>query len=91
MALYTSTATNDLTGFGRPKKLASIHIAATGTAPTVNLRDGGSGGTIRYQYQLAINTSKDVSFPFPGLPVFKDGLYVELAAGTVAAITVDVV
>jgi hypothetical protein len=56
---------------------------------TVNLREGTVTGTIRYQYVLAANSQKDVGYDGPSLPLFVNGLYVELNAGSVQAITVD--
>jgi hypothetical protein len=87
VALYTQTATTDLTAKG--KRLASVHIATTGTASVVNLNDG-VGGTTRFQFNGPINTDKTLVFDGPSSPVFPNGVQVQLSSGTVAAITVDI-
>jgi hypothetical protein len=88
MALYAVTGTTDLTTKG--KRLASVHIATTGTASVVNLNDGVSG-TTRYQFNGAINSDKTFSWTVPGgLPLFLNGIQVQLASGKVAAITLDI-
>jgi len=78
---------NKLDGLSR--RLASVHIATTGTASVVNLRDGSVTGTIRYSFNGAINSDKTVAFTPPSAPLFPVGCYVELNAGTVSAITLD--
>jgi len=86
MALFTQTASTDLSRYAQ---ISMIHIATTGTASVVNLRQGSASGTIVMQFQGAINTSQTIQFARP-LRV-ATGCYIELVSGTVAAITVDVV
>jgi hypothetical protein len=85
MALYTQTASTDLSSKGR--RLTSIHVASTG-ATTVNIREGAVGGAIRYQVVAATGTTQTINFATP--VIFPTGVYVELSAGTVSAITVDI-
>jgi hypothetical protein len=86
VALYSVTASTDLTAKGR--RVNSIHVASTG-ATTVNIREGAVGGTIRYQVVAATGTQQTINFATPA--IFPTGAYVELNAGTVAAITLDIV
>ena len=85
MALYTQTATTDLTTKG--KRLGSIHIASVAGA-TVSLKDG-VGGTVRFQWVVAANSQKDVDYGMPSAPLFPNGIQVTLDAGSVQAITLD--
>jgi hypothetical protein len=85
VALYTQTATTDLTAKG--KRLTAVHIATTGTASVVNLNNG-VGGTTVFQFNGAINTDKTITFAVP--VVFTSGVQVQLSSGTVAAITADI-
>lgn len=77
---YTVTASTDLTA--KPKRLKSWHFRATAAA-VINLRNGGVGGDIVVPINLAITTSASQSYPSPEGLAFPQGVYVEVASGTV--------
>lgn len=87
MALKTFT--NDRApAVGDGKRLASVHLAATAAA-VVELCDG-TAATPLIQFQIPINTSKEVVYSQP-MPVFPNGLHVELVSGTLGRGCVDLV
>lgn len=79
MALKTFTATRPVTT-GDSKRLGSWHLSAGGTALVVNFADGTSA-TPLFQVQLAINTSASQTYAAPALPVFPNGVHVEVVSG----------
>jgi hypothetical protein len=85
MALYTQSATTDLTAKG--KRLASVQVFST-AGGTVQLKDG-VGGTLRYQWVLAANGNASLVVPPPTSPVFVNGIQVVIS-GTDATCTVDI-
>ena len=45
MSLYAVTASTDLTGIGKGKRVVSWHFSNTGAAAVINLRDGSASAT----------------------------------------------
>jgi hypothetical protein len=76
MALYDFTASIDLAG--KSRRLASWHLSQGTGAQTVNFREGGASGTIKFQVQLAATTSASQAYSAPLLPTFVKDLYVEV-------------
>jgi len=73
---------------GDPKKIASWHLSAGGTACIVNFCNGTSATPI-FQVQVPINTSASQSYPKP--MHFPAGLHVELVSGVLNRGTVDLI
>ena len=92
MALYAVTASVDLTGAGKGKRVASWHFSNTGAAAVINIRDGSVSGTRYIQIQLAATTtSASQAYSLPGgAPLFPAGVYVEVVSGTIIG-SVDII
>jgi hypothetical protein len=75
MALYDFTASTDFAN--KSKRLKAWHLSQGTGAQTVNFRDGGASGTIKFQVQLAATTSASQAYSHPGL-VFPNSLYVQI-------------
>ena len=86
MALYDFTVSTDFAGKG--KRLLSWHLSQGTGAQSVNFRDGGASGTIKFQVQLAATTSASQAYPSP-CPVFVNGLYVDIVGTGFAQGCVD--
>jgi len=78
MALFPFTASIDLTGAGKGRRLAAWHVSQGAGAQTINFRVGSVAGAIQLQVQLATITSASQSYSSPGLPYFPGGLYIEV-------------
>jgi hypothetical protein len=77
MAMFDFTASTDFAG--KSKRLSSWHLSQGTGAQTVNFRDGGSGGTIKFQVQLAATSSASQDYSLPqGSLIFPNSLYVEV-------------
>jgi hypothetical protein len=85
MPLFAVTGSVDFTT-AKPKRLAGFYFQNTGTAATINFRDGSATGTRFLVVPLAIGSTtptyvgQDISAP---LPLFPSGLYVEIVGGTI--------
>lgn len=94
MALIAITTTTDLTGPYKAKRLASINLKNTGTACTVNIRNASASGTVLIPLFLDVGSTTPQqirqAYPFPALPTFPDGIYVEVSGGTLVG-SIDVV
>ncbi len=89
MSLFAITASTDLTGLGKGKRLAGWSFSAT-TAAVINLRNGSVAGTPFISVGVAAGDSKTLAYQAPNaLPVFVNGLYVEVASGTGIVGSVD--
>jgi hypothetical protein len=92
VALYAFSASLDLSGAGKGRRLASWALSqGAAGAQTVNLRSGGPGGPVLLQLQLAASSSRFQAFDQAGLPTFPAGLYVEVTGGGLNAGSVDLV
>ena len=91
MALNAITASTDLTGFGKGKRVASWSFYAT-SAAVITLRDGSATGTPFIQIGIpTVADSKAVSYSLPaGAPLFPNGLYVKVESGVVVG-SVDLI
>ena len=90
MTLFAVSGSTDLTGPNRGKRVCSWHFSNTGAPATINLRDGSAGGTRFAQIQLATGTSASQSYVQRSAPLYPNGLYVEVVAGTIVG-SVDLV
>jgi hypothetical protein len=84
MPLFAVTANTDLT-VGKPKQLASWSFQNTGTAATIELRDGSVTGTPYITIPLAVGSTTPtfaaLSYDIP--PVFPNGLFIKLTGATI--------
>jgi hypothetical protein len=91
--LNAITASTDLTGPGKGKRVASWSFQNTGTAATIELRDGSVTGTPYITIPLAVGSTTPTfltqSYGKDG-PLFVSGLYVKVTGGTVVG-NVDLV
>ena len=78
MALFPFTASIDLTGAGKGRRLAAWHLSQGAGAQTINFRVGSAAGAIQFQVHLATTTSASQAYSSPALPYFPAGLYVEV-------------
>ena len=58
----TVTATGTLVAYGA--RLRGVHVATSGTAGSVELRDGGSSGTLKLDLPISAN-AEDHYIPIP--------------------------
>jgi len=81
----------DLTGLGKGKRIASWSFSNTGAAAVINIRDGSVSGTPYIKIGVAANDSKALAYSHrAGLPLFVNGVFVEVASGTIVG-SVDLV
>jgi hypothetical protein len=66
---------------GDTKRLASYSLSAGATPLVVNFCNGSAAAPI-FQVQVPALGSKSVGFDQPSLPVFVNGLHVEVVSGT---------
>jgi hypothetical protein len=78
MALFPFSASIDLTGAGKGRRLAAWHLSQGAGAQTINFRSGTAAGPIQFQVQLATVTSASQAYATPSLPYFPAGLYIEI-------------
>lgn len=86
MALNSFTASTDLAGKG--KSVTAYNLSQGAGAQTINFRDGGASGTIKWQVQLPATSSKELAFD---RPLWFNALYVEVVGTGFAAGSVDLV
>jgi hypothetical protein len=91
MALYQFTASTDLTGAGKGRRVASWHCSQGAGTQTINFRNGSITGPIMFQVQLPATTSASQSYTQGGLPTFPAGLYVEVVGTGFGVGSVDLV
>jgi hypothetical protein len=92
VALYAFSASVDLSGPGKGRRLASWHLSqGAAGAQTVNLRSGSASGAILVQLQLPASSSRFQAYDQAGLPTFPAGLYVEVTGAGLNAGSVDLV
>lgn len=89
MALNVFTASTDYASKGR--RLVGWHVSQGAGAQTINLRNGGSGGTIYMQIQVPATSSSGQFYGPNGGPYFPAGLYVEVVGTGFAVGSVDLV
>jgi len=78
---YT-TADVQMVATGRQVRVFNMHIISAGTVAVVDLKTGGSGGTIRIQQTgAAVSTGTNFNYGTEGV-VFPSGLYVNVDANT---------
>jgi hypothetical protein len=86
LALNTFVASTDFAGKGRT---LSAYALSQGTgAQTINFRDGGASGAIKWQVQLPATSSKE--FTFAARPVWFNSLYVEVVGTGFTTGSVDI-
>jgi hypothetical protein len=89
LALYAFSTSLDLTGAGKGRRLASWALSQGTGAGLVNLRSGSASGPILVQVQVPTASSRFQAFE--QLPVFPNGLYIEVTTSGLAAGSVDLV
>jgi uncharacterized protein YcnI len=67
--------------------LSAVSMNTAGTALTVDLREGSAGGTIKYTFQVPINSSLHVPFP-EGVLSATGAWYVDVTGGATPRVTV---
>ena len=84
-AHYTGAAATMYTGRTR---LKGILFLGDGTAGDMILRDGGSTGTVRLQFNIPANSNNDVAYTIPGEGIlFDTSIYIQMP-GTTSSMTI---
>jgi hypothetical protein len=84
-AHFTGTAATMYTGRTRLKGMLFL---GDGTAGDMILRDGGSSGTVRLQFNVPANSNNDVAVTIPGEGIlFNTSIHITMP-GTLASMTI---
>ena len=74
----SATLSSSNTAFGGPARAKAIYIAYTATTGTVYLKDGGSGGTAKFEFNApAVDGAIYMLFPGEGIR-FETNLFVTI-------------